>query len=188
MNTAIFTDETFSLTTENLHLVPMTSKHWSEFKTLQADPSLMAFIGDVLPENELREKFTLRSQPWQAEESLWCSLLIYTKSAGDFVGSVGFRFDNKHCQRVELGYSSLPGFQGKGYITEAGAAMIDFLFQQVKVRKIIACCTTNNIASWKVMEKLNLQREGLLKSDSYINNIWYDSYLYGLVNPTLLAQ
>jgi len=183
MRSDIYLDKNFSLSTKRLTLVPMTKHHWSEFKALKGDPSLMAHIGDVPKEQALKEDFALRAGPWQAEEGLWCSLLMYDKTEQDFIGSFGFRIDSLENRRMELGYSLLAQCQGQGYATEAGIALIRFLFEQVKVRKLVAACTTNNIASWKIMEKLSFKREGVLQSDIFINNAWHDSYLYGLVNP-----
>ncbi|WDE06844.1 GNAT family N-acetyltransferase [Thalassomonas viridans] len=183
MHTEKYLDKNFSLTTGRLTLVPMTTGHWHEFKALKGDPALMANIGDILDEQALTTEFNLRAGPWQAEEGRWCSLMMYGKAGNDFVGSFGFRLACKANRRMELGYSLLNKNQGQGYATEAGIALIRFLFEQVKVRKLVAACTTNNIASRKVMEKLAFRREGLLQSDILINNTWHDSYLYGLVNP-----
>ncbi|WDD97773.1 GNAT family N-acetyltransferase [Thalassomonas actiniarum] len=183
MHSELYLNKNFSLSTARLTLVPMTDSHWHEFKALKGDPDLMADIGDILDQQALSQEFHLRSGPWQAEEGQWCSLMIYNKADDDFVGSFGFRIDSKENRRMELGYSFLKQSQGQGYATEAGVALIRFLFEQVKVRKLIAACTTSNIASWKIMEKLSFTREGVLQSDIFINNRWHDSYLYGLVNP-----
>ncbi|WDE10519.1 GNAT family N-acetyltransferase [Thalassomonas haliotis] len=183
MHSERYLDKNFSLASPRLTLVPMTDSHWQEFKALKGDPALMANIGDVLDRQALIKEFKLRAGPWQADEGQWYSLMIYNKTQKNFVGSFGFRIASLENQRMELGYSFLKQSQGQGYATEAGITLIRFLFEQVKVRKLVAACTTSNTASWKIMEKLAFSREGLLQSDIFINNRWHDSYLYGLVNP-----
>ena len=148
---------------------------------MQTDKVLMANIGPILSEPELREKFDSRIKPFTNEEDHWITLIMRDKQSEEFIGSIGFKFESIENQRVEIGYLVILKFNGQGYVTEAGKAVIHFLLEQIKVRKVIANCTTSNIGSWKVMEKLNLQREGLLKSDFYLNGEWQDSYCYGLV-------
>jgi RimJ/RimL family protein N-acetyltransferase len=143
----------------------------------------MKDIGVVLSEQEIINKFNERTRTWIKDEGHWLTLAIHCNSTNAFIGSIGFNIKSISCQSAEIGYLVLSQFQGKGYITEAGEALIDFLFNQVKVRKIIAYCTTRNTSSWRVMEKLGLQREGILKSDFSIGDSWFDSYVYGYVNP-----
>ncbi|MCI9419265.1 MAG: GNAT family N-acetyltransferase [Eubacterium sp.] len=54
---------------------------------------------------------------------------------------------------------------GKGYITEVAKAVIRFLFNDVNFnyRKIIAGCDSENIGSSKVMEKIGMKREAVLR-------------------------
>ena len=79
----------------------------------------------------------------------------------------------------------LARYQGKGYITEAAQALIEFLFNEGKIRKIVAHCSTENIGSWKVMEKLGFEREAYFKMHTKINGSWFDDYAYGLINPVI---
>ena len=131
----------------------------------------------------IKTKFLDRIKPFNQEEGHWLTLNIHDKETNAFVGSIGFKLDSIIEQRFEVGYLVLKQFGGKGYITEAGHAIVDFLLNQVMVKKVVAYCTTVNIGSWKVMGKIGLHREGELKSDIFVNEIWYDSYAYGLVNP-----
>ncbi|MEW6981900.1 GNAT family N-acetyltransferase [Colwelliaceae bacterium 6471] len=183
MKLDIITTQSLSLTTNRLQLTLMNREHLPQFKQLQCDPQLMQFIGPMLSDSDVQKKFDDRIKPWQQQENHWLTLMIHDKSTDQFIGSIGFRVDSIECQRVEIGYLALNNAQGKGYITEAGSALIHYLFEQVQVRKIIAHCATVNTASCRVMEKLLLKREGLLRSDFQVNDIWYDSYAYGLLNP-----
>jgi len=159
----------------------MTEQDWPEFNILQSDEELMANIGPILTETEVRDKFNDRIKPFNNEAGHWITLIMRNKLTNEFVGSIGFKFQSIEDQRVEIGYLVIQKFNGQGYVTEAGKALMAFLLEQVSVRKIVANCITTNIGSWKVMEKLGLQREGCLLSDFYLNGNWHDSYCYGLV-------
>ncbi len=185
MNLDLINDESLKLSTSRLNISLMSADNFEEFRLLQTDKELMKDIGAILSEQEIIDKFNDRIRAWTKDEGHWLTLAMHCNSTNEFIGSIGFNIKSIDYQSAEIGYLTLSKFQGKGYITEAGRSLIDFLFSTVKVRKIVAYCTTRNSGSWRVMEKLDLKREGLLKSDVCIGNTWFDSYVYGYVNPYL---
>jgi ribosomal-protein-alanine N-acetyltransferase len=68
-------------------------------------------------------------------------------------GSVGFRGPPDEQGMVEIGYSVLPGFEGRGLATEAVAGIVQWAKQQPEVREIEAETNTDNEASIRVLEK-----------------------------------
>jgi RimJ/RimL family protein N-acetyltransferase len=183
MNLSAITQENLTVLTERLALSLMTITDLNNFSLLQTDVELMKYIGPILSDEEIKTKFLDRIKPFNEEEGHWITLNIHENISNEFIGSVGFKLDNIIDQRFEIGYLILKQFAGKGYITEAAHAVVEFLKNKVAVKKIVAHCTTDNIGSWKVMEKVGLKREGELKSDMFLNDTWYDSYAYGLINP-----
>ncbi|MFT5757173.1 MAG: ribosomal-protein-alanine N-acetyltransferase [Alteromonadaceae bacterium] len=186
MNLSAITPENLTIITERLVLSLMTLTDLDNFSLLQTDVDLMKYIGPILSNEQIKIKFIDRIKPFNEEEGHWITLNIHEKNSNKFIGSIGFKLDSIIDQRFEIGYLVLTPFGGKGYITEAGCAIVDFLINKIGVKKITAHCTTDNIGSWKVMEKIGLHREGELKSDMFVHDIWYDSYAYGLINPTFL--
>lgn len=88
----------------------------------------------------------------------------------------------------ELGYVLNENFQGKGYGTEASKAVISYFFKE-GVHRIYAECAPQNIPSWKVMEKIGMEREAHLRknisfhNDDKGNPIYWDTYVYAVLNP-----
>jgi len=183
MNLSVITPENLTISTDRLSLSLMTLTDLSNFSLLQTDADLMKHIGPLLSDQEIKTKFLDRIKPFNQEEGHWLTLNIHDKKTNEFMGSIGLKLDSIIEQRFEIGYLVLKQFGGKGYITEAGHAIVDFLLNKVMVKKVVAHCNTTNIGSWKVMEKIGLHREGELKSDMFLNDTWYDGYAYGLVNP-----
>ena len=66
-----------------------------------------------------------------------------------------------------VGWLIDPKYQNKGYATEAAKAMIDFMFKECKIKKIITGAAIGNPASWKVMEKLGFKRQEETKMVQY---------------------
>jgi ribosomal-protein-alanine N-acetyltransferase len=86
--------------------------------------------------------------------------------------------------KAEVGYVLARDHWGKGYMTEALRAVIDWCFEQPGIYRVWAVCDTENYASARVMEKAGMQREGLLRRDIIHPNITEvprDAYIYSLV-------
>lgn len=87
----------------------------------------------------------------------------------------------------ELGYVFNSDYWGYGYAFESTKALITYAFTHYGVRRIIALCNPMNLASWKLLERLNFRREGELIKNIYFfkdeggNPIWQNTYEYGLL-------
>jgi len=58
-----------------------------------------------------------------------------------------------------LFYAISPAYQHHGYATEAAQALIDFAFQNLRLKRVIATTMVDNIASMGVMRKLGMRIE-----------------------------
>jgi ribosomal-protein-alanine N-acetyltransferase len=87
----------------------------------------------------------------------------------------------------ELGYIFNPLYHRKGYATEAAAAVVSYGFRELKAHRVMARCSPNNPASWKLLERIGFAREayfrqyGFLHRDAEGNPIWNDVYEYSMV-------
>jgi RimJ/RimL family protein N-acetyltransferase len=56
-----------------------------------------------------------------------------------------------------LFYAITPAWQGQGYATEAARALVDYAFQHLRLKRIVATTTYENAASMRVMRKLGMR-------------------------------
>lgn len=93
----------------------------------------------------------------------------------------------------ELGYAFNSSYQGQGYATEATEALLDYAFRNLDTRRVVASCSSENNASWKLLERLNMRREGFhlqnvsFKKDQFGAPIWFDSYSYAILKSEWLS-
>ncbi len=85
---------------------------------------------------------------------------IVRKEDDQFLGMVGLRVDG---HKLEMGYVLAKSYWGKGYMTEAVVALIDWALKQKEVYRVWAVCDVENRASARVMEKAGMQCEGVLR-------------------------
>jgi RimJ/RimL family protein N-acetyltransferase len=84
----------------------------------------------------------------------------------------------------EMGYVLARKHWGKGYMTEALRGLIAWALKQKEIYRIWAVCDVDNGASARVMEKIGMQREGVLRRWSVHPNISpepRDSFCYAIV-------
>ena len=86
--------------------------------------------------------------------------------------------------KVGIGYVAARAYWGKGYVTEATYAIIDWAFQQSSIFRVYATTDVENFASQRVLEKVGMQREEVLRkyiAHPNISEIPRDSYMYAIV-------
>ena len=80
-----------------------------------------------------------------------------------------------------LGYTLATAHQGKGFATEAAAAMVDALFERTPVHRIVATLDPENFASMRLLEQLGFSFEGLARKAEPIRGEWLDDMRFGLL-------
>jgi RimJ/RimL family protein N-acetyltransferase len=109
--------------------------------------------------------------------------LLEVKESGVLAGMIELRLEREP-NKISFGYTGAYAQWGKGYMTEAVRASIEWAFQQPAIHRVYATADVENIPSQRVMEKAGMQREGLLRKDSVHPNIGpepRDCYIYAIV-------
>ena len=108
------------------------------------------------------------------------------------IGHIYFgQIEPKTIKTWETGFIFNKKYQGKGYATEALKAIVEYGFKKMDIHKIIAHCNPKNISSWKLLERVEMKREGKLRENIYFTvdkkgyPIWNDTYEYGLLKKDL---
>jgi len=88
----------------------------------------------------------------------------------------------------EIGYIVNPDYWGKGIATQSAKLLITFGFQTLKVHRIYATCDPRNIGSSKVLEKIGMSKEGILRENMLMKDgVWRDSLLYSMLQQEWLS-
>lgn len=114
-------------------------------------------------------------------EADWANLasLAITHQAR-VVGGIDLRIDRAE-RHAAMGFSLARPLWGRGLVTEAAEAVIALAFQGYELHKVWAHADVRNKASWRVMEKLGMSREGLLRGHHMVRGEPGDVYSYGIL-------
>lgn len=73
-------------------------------------------------------------------------------------------------------------YWGKGYATEALSLASDFSFSRLKLHRLEAWISANNLPSQKLFKKVGFVQEGILKDRVKFDTKYVDALIFGLVN------
>lgn len=65
--------------------------------------------------------------------------------------------------KAEIGYVLARKYWGQGFVPEAARAVADWALAQPNIYRVWTVCDVDNLASARVLEKIGMQREGLLR-------------------------
>jgi [ribosomal protein S5]-alanine N-acetyltransferase len=130
---------------------------------------------------ERAHRFVARlQQPPSAGESPQLVRAITERASDVLIGLCGLVLRPEQ-EEGELWYLLDPGAWGRGLVTEAARALVEYGFRQLALHRIWASCLPENPASGRVLEKLGFRREGLLRQNLRIHGEWRDSHLYAVL-------
>ncbi len=109
---------------------------------------------------------------------------ITDKTTGEILGAIGLTHDHRY-HNGELGYWIGEKFWGKGYATEAGRALLEFAFKEKNYHKVYARHFGSNPASGRVIEKIGMTREGLLRDHVTKDDRYEDLHYYGILQKEI---
>jgi [ribosomal protein S5]-alanine N-acetyltransferase len=97
------------------------------------------------------------------------------------VGTCGFGYVDRLDRRGGIGYFLARSEWGNGFATEAVRAVLRFGFGPLALNRIEARCVPANTASERVMQKVGMKYEGLLRQDMFKAGAFLDLKLYARI-------
>lgn len=152
--------ETFA--TERLFArMPRREDAATVFTAYASDPEATRYLTwkpytEVAP---LAEYLQARAEDWSKAGGLYAWMLCL-KGTDVPVGSIGVTLEGN---RALFGYVLGRAHWGRGYMTEALRALLDWTDAQPEIYRAWAFCDVDNPASARVMEKAGMVREGILR-------------------------
>jgi len=149
------------LETTRLILRPWTSFDVEDLFEICRDDEVMKYIGTGKGYKTLKEAedFLSWAVAYQKENG-FCRWAVLETSSGEIIGSCGFARPHG-TEEIELGYLLARKYWGKGFATEAAEACLQFGFNKLNFREIIAITDLENTASQKVLEKIGFAKRGI---------------------------
>jgi RimJ/RimL family protein N-acetyltransferase len=154
--------ETVLIHTERLRLLPLPAAA-AQALPLDRDGAarhIGATLAEAWPQPDLLDVL-----PTQAALSVpgepYGVWVIVDETTETVIGDVGFMGPPGDDGTIEIGYSVIPGFRGRGIATEAARAVARWGLEQPKVVCVVARCEPDNVASIAVLAHVGFVRDGV---------------------------
>ena len=162
--------------TQRLRIRSFQPNDWQAVYGYTSDPAVMAYIPEGPFTTEQARAFVDDNTGEQAR-----AFAVLLKADDTLVGHMVFHPWFAPLT-YEIGWVFDPANQGHGYATEAARALLQYGFEALRLHRIIATCQPENVASYRVMEKLGMRREAhFRRCIRRPNNAWWDEYFYALL-------
>ena len=147
------------VTTPRLLIKPESIVDFHRFYEMSKDPEVMRWIGDGSIYHWSKETALKKYQAAIANRDTTelGNLAVYAGNPGLYIGWCGVTF-SKFLDHAELGYRYCRDAWGRGYATEAAAAVVAETFRGTEMDRILAIAHPRNSASIRVLEKLGFIR------------------------------
>jgi RimJ/RimL family protein N-acetyltransferase len=151
------------LETDRLILRKLSVEDAEFILELLNEPSFLRFIGDkgVRTLDDARD-YILKGPVDSYERHGFGLYLVELKESGVPIGICGL-LKRESLEDVDIGYAFLPAFWGKGYAFESASAVMAFGKSAFALDRIVAITSPDNHGSIKVLEKLGLRFERMVK-------------------------
>lgn len=165
--------------TERLNIRKFESNDWKDLHEYFSNEEVLKFEPyKPFSEEESKREAIRRTTDFR----FWAVCL---RENNKLIGNIYFA--EQDFDTWEIGYVFNLKYSGNGYATESCRAIMNYAFKELNARRVVAMCDPKNESSWRLLERLNMRREGHLKENIYFfkdeNNspIWKDTYEYGIL-------
>ena len=171
------------LRTERLVLREFVLDDWEALHAVESRPEVAQYQSFAPRSAAESRTYVLESVQGAADDPrLTYDLAVVLAAENRLIGRCGFGIDDDEPRHAILWYTLHPDAWGRGYTTEAARAMVDFGFRALDLHRIWADCDPANIASWRVLEKIGMRREGHLRENAWVKGEWVDSLIYAVLD------
>lgn len=147
-----------------------------------SDPSVTTWLPEGLLDEAGAKAFAAMNAGDSPKE-----LALLLAASGEFVGHMVFH-PWVVSRTWEIGWVLGTRHQRQGYAAEAARCLLAYAFEALGCHRVIATCQPENVASWRVMEKLGMRREGHFRACIHRpSGEWWDEYFYALLAKEYFA-
>lgn len=158
--------------TERLLIRPFTIEDIEPSYAMNLDSEVSKYTGDggVVSKQEI-ERRIVENVFGDYEKYGFGRLAVELKGENKFIRFTGLKY-LEDMDEVDLGYRFMRKYWGKGIATESAIASVNFGFDNLDLKRIIAMVLPENTGSIRVLEKLNFEYEKDIVEDNQLAKLY----------------
>ncbi len=172
-------------TTERLKLRRFTGADLDPFFAYQSLPETARYLlNEPRSYTECMARIAMYVDSGFDKPGDWASFAIERADEPGFLGEIALKWDlgaEGEPKTGEIGWTLIPNARGKGFATEAAAAVLELAFGQLNFHRVQARLDERNTASAAVCERLGMRREALLAENYFLKGEWTSELIYAVL-------
>ena len=151
------------------------------FRNWASDPEVTKYLTWPAHGSVAISEMVIDSWLEEYEKDSYYQWMIVLKELGEPIGSISVVRQNEQIEEAEIGYCIGTRWWHQGITSEALAAVIGFLFEEVGMNRIAALHDPNNPHSGGVMKKCGMRYEGTSRQSDRNNQGICDAAQYAIL-------
>jgi ribosomal-protein-alanine N-acetyltransferase len=175
------------LQTERLLLRQILPADTSALFVLYHNPQVMQYRGapEFSSQVEAEALQILFGKQFESKKGIRWGI-VRKQEPDTLLGTAGIKNISGPHRRAEIGYELNPAYWNQGIMTEALRSITCFCFEKLSLHALEANIATDNLASARVLEKLEFVKEAHYRENWYYKE-WWDSVIYTLHHSGIRA-
>ncbi|WP_456278616.1 GNAT family N-acetyltransferase [Bacillus sp. AK128] len=148
--------------TDRLYIRPYQIGDAHSLYQMTLEPGHFTYMPESPPKNieEIHRliKWSIDCNEKNTTEKIYkFNLSVFLKETGEFIGICGLGPNDINKDEVEVYYSLVKRFQGKGYAHEAARAVLSYSLNVIGLEKVVGLVHPDNIASLTIIKRLGMK-------------------------------
>lgn len=175
--------------TERLIIRHMSESDVEDFLAYQTHPEVTRYQPYEPATRESALRFLAKQAVAEPSDAgAYLAFAVHHKRDNKMIGEVGIEVFPRAQSRGGIGWSFHPDYHGQGYASEAARVLLAYSFSFLDLHRLTTFCDTRNVASYQLMERLGMRREGHSLQSMLLRGVWQDIYHYALLREEWLAM
>ncbi len=163
-----FNFQTLQLETDRLFIRPYQLGYANDLFIAISDPDFYQYIPEKPPTiNEVKDiiKWSIECNHKNSLEKIYkLNLGIIIKEKNQLIGYYGLGPYDLDSTKIEIYYGLQQDFRGKGLVTEAVKALLEFGFTTLQLEEVVGVVFPQNSSSVRILERVGMKRKYTISS------------------------
>jgi len=173
--------EKLFIPTQHLLIRHLEAEDCPDFHIYRSNPDVARYQGfDVMTPDEAAAFIKQNAHKHYGKPEQWVQYAIEHTASGKLIGDCAIRLAADP-RIAEIGITISHLEQRKGYAKEAMLGLLNFLFDQKDIHRVVETVDAENIASINLLKRVGFRQEGHFIENIFFKGKWGSEFQYAML-------
>ncbi len=174
--------EVLRLKTPRLIIRHLQHRDLADFHVYRSNPDVTKYQGfDVITVEQAKKFIDENSTKNYGKAGEWVQYGIEYIETGKLIGDCAIKLDAYDTRIAEIGITISHLDQKKGFAKEAMLGILNFLFENKNIHRVVEIVDAENIASINMLKSLGFRQEGYFIENIFFKGKWGSEYQFAML-------